>query len=559
MARSYLSRFRDWVSSTPATNDVELVTPVVGDGGLDGPVEASSNTSRFNGRGDLTHPGYRYERHDGEKFEGGLGPIELLLTDYWSLRRRSVTFFKRNPYGRGIIRRILTNVVNTGLTLSAAPIERFIPLEGDALEEWTDNVNELFKAWGSTPETCTFNKALTFGQFQKAAKREALISGDVLVIEHHDSKTNTPTYELIDGQLVQTPHEAQSRIAAGNTIDNGVEMNPAGEHVRYWVLQENFTFKGIRARGANGRLMAWLYYGTDKRHNEARGEPLLTLVMQNISEIDKYRDSTQRKATTGSQLVAFIFSQTGSGTMATSPFTAGSRRHVTGERFEGDGTVSRTNIAEHNPGLVIENLPDGKEVKAFPSDTTDEKFGEFEKAIISGIAWALNMPVSVLMMQFDSSYSASRGEIKEYESVLMEMRDTDADALLRPIYRSWLRTMVLTRRIEAPGLIAAARTPALFEVYAAWVYSEWYGIVKEAVDLPKEVLGRKGQIDMGALTYAKAARMLTGTDFKTNVGKIKREQQLLADALRPMLELRREFGEADTTEALSALALREVS
>ena len=45
---------------------------------------AVSNTSRFNGRGDLAHAGYRYSRHDGEHYEGGLGPVEILYTDYWS-------------------------------------------------------------------------------------------------------------------------------------------------------------------------------------------------------------------------------------------------------------------------------------------------------------------------------------------------------------------------------------------------------------------------------------------------------------------------------------------
>ena len=514
-------------------------------------VAPMTSSDRFNGRGDLTHPGYRYTRHDGEKYEGGLGPVELLLTDYWSLRRRSVTFFKKNMYARGIIRRLVTNIVNTGLVLSSAPITDMIPLDEDQTDAWAEGVDKRFKAWGDIPEVCDFSKRYTFGQFQRVVKREALISGDVLVVEHHNRKTNLPSYQLIDGSLIQTPYQVQDKIAQGNTVDNGVEMNESGEHVAFWMVQKNFEYKRFKAVGANGRRIAWLYYGTDKRHGEARGEPLLTLVMQSISEIDKYRDAAQRKATVGAQIVAFVQSQVGSNSISSKPFSAGAQRRVQGEQFEGDGTTRTTNIAEMGPGIVVENLPDGKEVKGFTNDTTDEKFGEFELAILEGVSWTLGLPVSVLRMHFDSSYSASRGEIKEFESVINEMRDTDADNLLRPIYRSWLKASVLTGRIGAPGFLPASRDPMQFDTFAAWTNSEWYGMVKEAVDLGKEVDGRKGQIDIGALTYSKASRMLTGTDFKTNVRKNTRENALLAESIRPMLELRQEFGDEEVDQVLA--------
>ena len=513
---------------------------------------AVSNTSRFNGRGDLAHAGYRYSRHDGEHYEGGLGPVEILYTDYWSQRRRSNTFFKKNLYARGIIRRLVGNIVNTGLVLAAQPNDALIPLDSDAADTWAENVNDLFEAWGELPEVCDFTKRYTFGQWQKVAKAEALIAGDVLVLEHHNNATDLPTYELIDGDMVQTPYDAMNKIAKNHRVDNGVEMTKSGEHVAYWIVQEGFKHKRIKANGANGRKIAWLYYGTDKRMTEARGEPLLTLVMQNIAEIDKFRDASQRKASLGAQIVGFIQRDANRNTPASRPFSSGAQRRVVDEDFVGDGTTRRTDIAETPFGMMVEGLADGEEIKAFTNDTTDEKFGEFEEAILRAVSWALGLPYSVLAMKFDSSYSASRGEIKEFESVIHEMRDRDADTLLRPIYRSWLRTMVLTGRIEAPGFLNAARDPRAFHVYCAWTRSQWYGMVKEAVDLQKETNGRNEQIKMGALTRAKASRMLTGTSFKSNVRQLTKENQMMADAMRPILELQAEFGEDVVNEQLNA-------
>lgn len=517
------------------------------------------NTSRFNGRGDLSHPGYRYSRHDGEKYDGGLGPIELLLTDYWSLRRRSNTFFKKNLYARGIIRRLVGNIVNTGLTLAATPNASVIGMQPDTADQWAEDVDALFESWSELPQICDFSKRYTFGQMQRVAKAEALISGDVLVIEHHNADTGMPSYELIDGALVQTPYDFQSKTSEGIRMDNGVEIEATGEHLAFHVVQEDLSYKRIPATGANGRQIAWLYYGTDKRHTEARGEPLLTLVMQNIAEIDKYRDATQRKASVGAQLVAFIQRSENRTTPGSRPFSSGASRRIQDTEFVGDGTERRTDMSEMPFGYIIEGLADGEEIKGFNNDTTDEKFGEFEQAILRAVAWSLGMPYSVLAMQFDSSYSASRGEIKEFESVIHETRDRDADTLLRPIYRSWLRAAVLTRRIDAPGFLPAARNPQAFHIYASWARSQWYGVVKEAVDLPKETLGRKEQISMGALTHTKAARMLTGTDFKTNVRRLKKENELMADAMRPILEVRKEFGDEIVDEQLNALGTGAVA
>lgn len=510
------------------------------------------NTSRFNGRGDLAHPGYRYSRHDGEKYDGGLGPIELLLTDYWSLRRRSNTFFKKNLYARGIIRRLVGNIVNTGLTLAASPNAAVIGMSEDQADAWAEGVDAMFESWAELPEVCDFGKRYTFGQLQRVAKAEALISGDVLVIEHHNADTGMPSYELIDGALVQTPYDYKSQSGEGIRMDNGVEIGPNGDHLAFHVIQDDLSYKRIPARGEYNRQIAWLVYGTDKRHTEARGEPLLTLVMQNIAEIDKYRDATQRKASIGSQIVAFIQRAENRTTPGSRPFTSGASRRIQADEFVGDGTERRTNMSEMPFGMIIEGLADGEEIKGFTNDTTDEKFGEFEEAILRAVAWALGMPYSVLAMQFDASYSASRGEIKEFESVIHEQRDKDADTLLRPIYRSWLRAAALTGRINAPGFLPAARNPREFHKYASWTRSQWYGMVKEAVDLEKETRGRKEQITMGALTRTKASRMLTGTDYKANVRRLGKENQLLAEAMRPILELQQQFGAEQVDEQMRA-------
>lgn len=502
-------------------------------------------------------PSWGYSVHDGEKFDGGLGVVDIPWTDYWALRARSSAFFKKNQYGRGIIRRLVTNVINTGLNLESDPIESLIPaMTEDIAETWGIDVEDKFDAWSSQADVCDFARQLTFGQMQAAAYREALITGDVLVIEHHNPQTNLPCYELIDGACVSTPLGA---LESNNEkrIEHGVELSDAGEHLAYYIMQRDLSHKRIPARGKNGRRLSWLVYGTDRRHFEVRGEPLLSLIMQGVSEVDRYRDSTQRKASVGSIIAAFVYASPDSKGMNTKPISAGATRRTSGIGEANDTEPYKFNMASQNPGIFVETLSPGYEIKGMDSKSTDEKFGEFEKAMIDGMGWALEIPPSILRMVFDSSYSASRGEVKEFDLVMKRWRAEFSEQFLKPVYRSWVLAMALTGRISAQGLIDAWRDPAEYEEFAAWTNSAWWGVVKEAVDLPKEVAGREGLARNGWSNNAAISRQMTGSRFESNIRKVARENRKIADAMRPELELRREFGTevVDIVKAQAGLKL----
>ena len=58
------------------------------------------------------------------------------FVDYYTLRKRSVSLFKSNPYCRGVIRRLLRNEIGTGLNLESSPIAERIGMDDDQIQEW---------------------------------------------------------------------------------------------------------------------------------------------------------------------------------------------------------------------------------------------------------------------------------------------------------------------------------------------------------------------------------------------------------------------------------------
>lgn len=482
----------------------------------------------------------------GEKFAGGLGAIDILFTDYWALRARSAELYQRNLYARGLIRRLISNQINTGLHLEATPEEKILGLEEDSLSDWSEDVENRFAIWGNSAYLCDQDERRSFGALQEAAQTEALVAGDVLVVLRNDPRTRLPRVQLIPGSAVQSPWKD---APAGATIEHGVELDAQRRHVAFHILQKDGTTKRLPAYGEkSGRRLAWLHYGSDNRLNDVRGMPLLGLVLQSLKEVDRYRDASLRKAVINSMLAMFVTK--GAQLPGTKPLSGGATRRGTEKTTGNDGKERSFRAAESIPGLVIEELQFGEKPEAFKTDQTVEAFGEFEKAIVQAIAWANEIPPEILVLSFGSNYSASQAAINEFKMYLNRVRTRFGESFCSPIYEEWLLAQTLAGRIQADGFIQSFRAYDQFETYGSWISCDWSGAIKPAVDLSKLVRGYREMVEAGFITRDRATRELTGTKFSKNAKKLAREAELVVDFSRPLLELEAELSQAPQTPAV---------
>lgn len=466
---------------------------------------------------------FGYGWFDGEKFAGGFGLTEILATDYWTLRQRSSQLFKQNLFARGVIRRLVTNEINTGLHLEAVPEEKILGKLEDSLADWTEEVENRFELWGESAQHCDRSELRTFGQLQAVARLEALVAGDVLVVLEQGARTRVPRVRLVPGEAVQTPLGPQP--AKGNSIRHGVELDAAGRHVAYWIRQEDGTSQRLPAYGSGGRRNAWLVYGADTRLGEVRGEPLLGIVLQSLREIDRYRDSAQRKAVINSFLAMFV--EKTEDKPGSRPLTRGGITRSSKVQIDSSGKPRRFSTSEMVPGLTIEELQTGETIKAHGAQGTDEKYADFQDAIIYGVAWGLEIPPEILTLSFNSNYSASQAAINEFKMYLDRVRTDFGSSFCAPIYGDWLLSEVLNDRIAAPGLLDAWRDPLQYVAYAAWTASDWTGHIKPSTDLLKQARGYRVALDRGLTNYDRASREFSGTKFSKNVRKLRRELELL--------------------------------
>lgn len=478
-------------------------------------------------------PSWSFTDQTGDKWAGAFGETQILTADYWTLRARSTQLFETNLYARGLIRRLINNEINTGLHLEAIPAAKLLGRGEDALDEWSEDVETRFAIWEKDPWLCDHFEQNSYGALQAIARMEALVAGDVLVVLRQQHITQLPRLQLICGSAVQTPMDATP--AKGSKIVHGVEINAQGRHAAYWVVQDDGTSKRLPAWGEkSGRRLAWLVYGTDKRLDDVRGKPLLSLVLQSLREIDRYRDSVQRKAVINSMLAMFI--KKAADKPGTRPMAGGAVR----KGVVSDATTNvarRWKTSEHIPGLILDELQTGEEPHGFNSNGTDEKYADFEMAIIQAVAWANEIPPEVLTLSFNSNYSASQAAINEFKMYLNRIRTWFGENFCHPIYVEWLIAQALSGKIEASELLESWRDTKKYDLFGAWTASDWAGQIKPAVDLSKLVRAYKELAEIGGITRDRLCRELTGMKFSRVIRILKRENMLLAEANKPLAEL----------------------
>jgi lambda family phage portal protein len=478
---------------------------------------------------------------DGEKFPGGFGDTHVYEMDYETLRARSNMLFTDNLYARGLIRRLITNEINTGLKLEATPEISILGLSEDQQYEWSDKVEKLYGMWSKKASLVDFYQKHNMMELERMIRREALIMGDVLVVMRYSAKTRLPMVQVIGADKVVTPLEALDTLATGHTITHGVEQDSSGRVVAHWVKQDDdTTVKRIPAcTTRTGRRVSWLVYGTEQRIGDVRGTPMLALVLQSLKELDRYRDSTQRKALINSILALFISQE--ENTPPTAPYTAGALKRSSLKDTGADTSgVAQTRVG-NIPGMVMQRLQKGEKPNFHNASGQGEEFGTFENAIIHAMAWANELPPTILKLAFTANFAASQAEINELKIYLQPIREMQAGNVNQPVYEEWLIASVMRGDVSAPKFEASVVAGGDFYVYEAWTSADWAGAIKVAADIVKQGKGYGELLDRKLITYTRASREVTGMKFSTVLQQRKRENKLIIDADRELREFEQEF------------------
>ena len=438
------------------------------------------------------------------------------------LRQRSRDlYYGGSNIATGAIKRLRTNTIGVGLHLKASVNEDILKIPSEQARELEETIEREFAHWADSTN-CDMERLDNFYQLQQLALLNALLSGDSFALMKTTKRAGCLydlRIELIEADRISTPDKER----VNPLFCEGVEKNTDGEVVAYHISKFHplsFTDRNPRewvrvaAYGEKTGRRNILHIMNRERIGQVRGVPFLSPVIETIKQLGRYTEAEVLAAVINGLFTVFIEKESASDDV---PFGESVPEELQVDTAD-EGSI------ELAPGAVID-LGEGEKANMVNPGRPNPNFDPFVIAVIKQIGAALEIPYEILIMAFNSNYSASRAAILEFFKVIKMYRAWFIADFCQPVYEEWLSEAVAKGRIKAPGFFA---DPIIKSAYCS---AEWSGPSAGQLDPTKEVRAAELRVQGGYSTREKEARELTGTDFYKNVKQRKREEELLKEVI----------------------------
>lgn len=469
-------------------------------------------------------------------------PYEDIDKNAATLRERARMLYMSTPLAASAINTNRTHIIGPGLTLQASIDKELLGLSEESARAWQHKTEAEFRLWADTAWNCDALGVSSFDDLQQLALKSWLMSGDVFALIRWVDPTPLNPYglriQLIEADRVCTPSdygifgvEAISEIpegkpGAGHKIYNGVEVDENGQVVAYHICShypgyaashhpgDEITWARVLARGEKTGLPNILPIMESERPGQYRGVPYLAPVIETLLQMRRYTESELMSAVIQSFFTAWITTETEGNVI---PF------NEVGDGNDGQQISQDENEYEMGPGTVF-HLKPNEDIKFGAPNIPTAGFEMFTKTLAKIAGSGLEQPYDVLMKEFDSSYSASRGALMEAWEAYKMRRHWFVDDFNQPVYEIWLTYAVAIGRIKAPGFFEDPM------IRKAWCGANWVGPVQIALDPNREAQAAVLMTSKGFKSHKQVTRELGGGDWDQNVEQLKLANEKLRDA-----------------------------
>lgn len=471
---------------------------------------------------------------DGEKTMGEWGAPREYEIYFESVRARSWEVYADSDIAKLLVKAKVEWVIGDGLKLQSEPVKDLIDtLNVDFDSEKFKTIAEARFRLHAKTRNSSHNKRETMHILARKALKCAIIGGDCLKIDRWEN--GGATVEVIDGRHISSPTDQKMLEAAknkGNKIIHGVEINPAKEHVAFYVSQDNGEWNRIEAIGAkSGRVQATMIYGDEYRIDDVRGIPLFAASLEKLKKIDRYIEAV----VTGTEQRSKVFMYTHHNHFSdgTDPFKAAVNEgyiHAETSKEEYFQQVDKNNrkIDTWSGGLHV-NMSPGSELKTVSSNV-ELVIGPFVKDMLKYIAASMGIPYEVAVMMYENSFSASRMASQSYQQMINNDRTIFSYYFYQPTYNLQLDMDILNGRIPANGYFQARSSEDIIMV-EAYRHARFTGPNVPQADPSKEVKAVILMLQNKLIEHERAVELLNGGDWSTIIATLGKEYYMIKELI----------------------------
>lgn len=404
-----------------------------------------------------------------------------------NLRGRSRAAVRNDPYAFNVIDKRVSNLIGTGITPRPNT-------EDNALRKllqllWDDWVDE-----SDADEHTDF-----YGQ-QALVARTVETSGECFVRlrpRRLDEGLAVPLQvQILAPEFV--PHDKFETTRTGNAIRAGIEFNPEGKRVAYWMYLSH-PRDGVSLNAGYNQLVRVpasqvLHIFEPVEPGQLRGVPRLSPVLKRLRSLDNYDDAVLFRQEVANLFAGFISRPApDSGPVPRDP--------VTGEplSFDRDGF---TPMVALEPGTMQELGP-GEEVEFSKPPDAGNNYPDFMRQQLMAAAAGTGTPYEILTGDMrEVNDRALRVVLNEFRRRLEQLQfGVYVHQLCRPIRAAWMDMAVLSGALMLDDYAKRRRE----YLRTRWVPQGW-----AYIQPVQDVQARRMEVQAG---FASRSEMVTRTGY----------------------------------------------
>ena len=461
------------------------------------------------------------------------------------LRRRTRLLYMSTPLATAAIDTNRTHVIGSGLKMQSTIDLSVLGISEEESRKWQQRVEAEFELWAGNRNHCDALGMNTFYEMQALAFKTVDMSGDAFVLMKREAVTRNNPYSLrlhlIEADRICTPSDYGTALlsgsvvkipegddGAGHDICDGVETDENGKIAAYHICNrypdpiitadETLSWRRVEPYGKTSGLPNILHLMNAERPEQYRGIPFLARIIEPLLQLRRLTDSELMAALVRSFFTAWIITEEGGNDIPQNEV----------ESIDGPELIRRTTTEGPDEyrmasGTVL-HLKVGENVVFGNPNVQTIGFDSFMKVFCKLVGASLEIPYDVLVKEFDSSYSASRGALMEAWEAFKMRRSWFISDFCQPTYELWLTEAVARGRIKAPGFFDDPL------VRKAWCGAKWVGPISVSLDPVKDTKAALLQMGAAIKTGQQVAQELGGGDYDENIAKRKAELELMTEA-----------------------------
>lgn len=491
----------------------------------------------FGATGSMTSDLYNQQFPAASKYQGAMS----LYRSHWSgsndhLRRLSRIAAFESPTGAAILGRLVDIVVGSGLQLQAEPMWDVIeseygamidgiPRDGDERRAWRRLVERRYRLWWQG-RSVSYTVDRNGPALDRQIFRYLLEDGEYFaILRYTSSRRGSPlTIQIVPPENVA----GGTGAAAGNTIENGIEYDGKGIAVAYHILDERKgTTTRVRRFGTRSDRTFVIHEYLRTSEKQRRGVPYLANVIHELTKLGDYEVLEIQAAIINALFAVWVKPPED---MDGEPVIGAGAQKKSGGGAEitetGDPTTDYLARSERldfsHGGVMLDSLPAGHSVESFDTKRPNSGFDKFFQSVKRNIAAAKSVPLAVVDLQFNTSYSGARGELLLFWMTATQMREAHAASFHSVIYQMWMWAEYDRGRISAPGFDTDPM------IRAAFTNAQWIGNQRPDIDPLKTVKAHILEQNRGYKTGHQITAERGGGDYEENLDAITKEMDTLS-------------------------------